>query len=372
VRRSRIPLHSAPTVSTGAGRPVAPPHAGGQQARRRPRGRRAHAARAAADLDERSRVAAGRGRRDAHPGRRRRQRVPQVAQHAVRGQVEPGAVGALVPQQERELLLGDALVGPAPHVRERGRRRVARVLGGGERSGVLGARIVGQVEAERRRRRRTERMVGGERQPPQLGPGVIAEALHAGARRRERGHRRPEPPGRARLHLAHAVRAGRRLCARRRPARGRRQVGAEVEHPTRRVPVQRRRRAAQHLDAFEVGQVDVRELALPVGKVCGTPSSRTRTPRVPKLARAPKPRTLSRWSTLKLYRLATYTPGTSASASSRPTVRRPARSARASTTPTAHGARSRAVGVRVTVTVTGASRAVSARTESGRAGWARA
>jgi hypothetical protein len=108
----------------------------------------------------------------------------------------------------------------------------------------------------------------------------------------------------------------------------------------------------------------------PSGSVCGTPSSSTRTPRTPKFARAPAPRIESRWSTEKFCRLATNTPGTSSSASSRPIVGRARRTASASSVVTAHGARADATGVRVTVTSTGARRGArieSARSESARA-----
>jgi hypothetical protein len=84
-------------------------------------------------------------------------------------------------------------------------------------------------------------------------------------------------------------------------------------------------------------------------------------PRSPKLARAPKPRTATRWSTAQLYRFATYTPGTPPSASSSPTVGWPRRSSRTPATPTDHGTVASVSDARVTVTRTGRRRRAESR-----------
>ncbi len=93
----------------------------------------------------------------------------------------------------------------------------------------------------------------------------------------------------------------------------------------------------------------------PSGSVWGIPSSSTLIPRTANAERAPNPRIEIRWSSEKLKRLAAYTPGTVASASSRPQVGRPALISRLSTSWTAWGMRLIGGLARVTETTAGGS-----------------
>jgi hypothetical protein len=94
----------------------------------------------------------------------------------------------------------------------------------------------------------------------------------------------------------------------------------------------------------------------PSGMVSGMPSLNTRTPRTPKAARAPSPRIVMRLPSEKFCRLLTMTPGTCASASSRPTVSRASWMRARSTVLTAKGARVRSCVLRMTETCSESSR----------------
>jgi hypothetical protein len=67
-------------------------------------------------------------------------------------------------------------------------------------------------------------------------------------------------------------------------------IGEHLEDAARRVPVQHGERTAQHFDPAANGKGRCDTCPCPSGIVAGTPSRYRRTPRMPKLARVPKPR----------------------------------------------------------------------------------
>ena len=94
----------------------------------------------------------------------------------------------------------------------------------------------------------------------------------------------------------------------------------------------------------------------PSGIVAGMPSAYRRSPRTPKLARAPKPRIDTCRSCAWFWRSRTTTPGTRGSASARDSAGRARRSVVASSTSSEAGTSVSGRASRVALTTTGSSR----------------
>ena len=181
---------------------------------------------------------------------------------------------------------GDATL-RLPHIlagapRDVGRRRGVRVpgeLGGGQRAGIVGARIVPVVGHRRQGPAGRERQVKPAVHVADVRPAVLALPVERELRERDQPAARarpelgaglplvPRPAGIRVQHVqvmtiegaAHETHVLGELL-------GRRGIGPDADHAARGVAEQRGRGAPQHLDAVALPELEIGELALTVGE----------------------------------------------------------------------------------------------------------
>ena len=202
---------------------------------------------------------------------RERRRVLETAGDAEDGQRRFAAPLELAPHRDSTLPLSDVLPGDPGDVDRRRGVGVPGHLGGGEGTGVVGPRVPTEV------RRGRERPAVGQREMParveiaEIGVRVLPLAGVVEPRDGDEPAARADAKQRARLPLAPVVI---QIAVERaeqdadlltdRPRSG--GVGPDADHAARRVPEQRRRRAAQDLDPIRGAQLQVGELTLAIGE----------------------------------------------------------------------------------------------------------
>ncbi|MCZ7596934.1 MAG: hypothetical protein M5U09_03070 [Gammaproteobacteria bacterium] len=228
----------------------------------------------------------------------KREGVAEVAVGAVDARLDRGGVAdAGFVQQAGARLLED-LAGAELHVQRPGGGTVGGDFLRRQRAGVVGKRLVGVVGGQEQ-----SRDVGkGELETPVelavLAFAVVAVAVERGIGNVDEVVESPRLAARLDLEFLVVVAP----CCRSQLGEwhGRPALALDDDGAAGRITVQRRRGTADDADLARRAEVDAVHRSWPSGRVSGMPSTMILIPRIPKLARAPKPRidALRSWAKL--------------------------------------------------------------------------